>query len=568
MIRCVAALVALSLFIGCAARRAEETEIPVPAAYPAGFYEDCADLIAPLDHIKRQLERLPAVELTADLSHLSPGDRKALDLLVKASWCMDKAFMRQVYEWNYCIIGELSKSMDPGVSYYQNYFCLMYGPWDRLDDDRPFLNADAKPPGANFYPMNMTREEFDAKAIEEMKSAFTMVRRVKGKLEAIPYSEYFEDELKPCAKLLKQAAKAATTPSLARYLASRAEALLCDDYLESDRAWMELDGDIEAVLGPYEVYEDRLFGYKASFQSQVCIVDHEEARKLEAIGNTLGDLEARLPLPETYERVDHAALSPIKVALQVYSGGDARAGIMTAAFNLPNDERVRREMGSKKVLLKNVMFAKFESCSIPVAEAALSDKDLKRVSFEAFFNHFLMHEISHGLGPGAISANGRDTTVNRELKDLYAFIEECKADAMALYSAPYLVEKGVLPADLEETLYATYLADIFRSLRFGINDAQGGSTAMQLNYLLERGAFAVDEAGLFFVNDDKIRPAVEDLTRELLEIQAKGDYKAAQAFIARYRHLKPEAEVVLKKLDRMPVDIRPVYPIEKEVLQG
>jgi len=278
-------------------------------------------------------------------------------------------------------------------------------------------------------------------------------------------------------------------------------------------------------------------------------------------------MEANLPIPEEHKNIGRSPATTIKVVNQLFAAGDAKAGVLTAAFNLPNDEKVRESKGSKKVLLKNVMLAKFEACSIPIAEAVLSDKDLKRVSFEAFFNHFLLHEISHSLGPGTIVKGDTKTTVNLELKDLYSCIEECKADILALYNIQFLIEMGVLPKSIEDTLYATYLCDMFRSIRFGILDAQGGGIAIQLNYFLERVAIAMDEEGFFFVNDERMKSEVKNLAQEILLIQAQGDYKKAEAFIAKYRHLNPKIQSALEKLKEIPVDIRPVYPVEKDLLQ-
>jgi hypothetical protein len=543
-----------------------------PAGRPSGYFEDCADRIAPVEHIKAQLAKLVPSEMNPDLSHLSDEERRVLELLVRASCCMDTAFYRQVYEWNYCIQEEFNRSVEPGLPWYQTYFDLMFGPWDRLDNNKAFLNADPKPRGANFYPLNMTREEWEAHLDahpadrEPFLSNFTMIRRKNGKLSAVPYSEYFRDQLVPSATLLKQAAKVTSEPTLKRYLLSRAESFASNDYFESDMDWMDLEGNIEAVIGPYEVYEDRLFGYKAAFEAHICLVDHEESRKLARIEDHLAAMEKNLPIPDEHKNLERGKEAPMRVVNQVFTAGDARAGIVTAAFNLPNDERVREKKGSKKVLLKNVMQAKFEACAVPIAEVLLADEALNRLSFDAFFNIVLMHEVSHGLGPGGIEKDGRVTTVNQELKEHDTTLEECKADVLSLYNIRYLIDQGAMPASLEETLYASFLADAFRSIRFGIESSHGGGMAIQMNYYLDAGAFLRDGKGMFHVDEARMKDAVTSLARELLLIQARGDYEAAGKFIEKYRYLKPEVAEALERLKAVPVDIRPIYPIAQSII--
>ncbi|MBU0756387.1 MAG: peptidase [Planctomycetes bacterium] len=549
----------------------EQGILPEKAPHGSGGWDDCSDRIAPLTHIKTQLNKLAPSKLDPDLSGLSPGDRETLEHLVRASFCMDQAFVRQVNEWNYCIQEAFNRSVAPGMAWYEEYFNIMCGPWDRLDEDKPFLDADAKPLGANFYPLNLTKDEWEKhlEAHPEDRSdfldSFTMIRRDQGRLKAIPYAVFFKDQLGPCADQLNAAAETAEDPGLKRFLKSRAESFKTNDFFPSDMDWMDIGGDIEVVIGPYEVYEDGLFGYKAAFESQICVVDHEESAKLVRIEKTLNALEANLPLPEEHKNFNRGADCPIKVVHQVYAGGDAKAGILTAAFNLPNDERVRELKGSKKVMLKNVMMAKFESCAVPIAEKVLAVKDLGRISFDAFFNIILMHEVSHGLGPGKITKNGKETTVNLELKECYSPIEECKADVLSLYNIPYLMEQGILSASIKENLYPSYLGDIFRALRFGIDQAHGASQVIQLNYLLDHGAVGIDGNGHFSVEDGLIAGVIADLAGELLLIQAEGDYAAAKAFLEKYRVVKPEVRSTLARLEGIPVDIRPIYPLAERL---
>jgi len=523
------------------------------------------------DHVQQQLAKLAPVSLSHDLSYLPAEEIQVVHHLVKAAKYLDTIFLQQVYEANPALLKELKKSSNTDEGTYLDFFKTMFGPWDRLDENKPFINTLPKPDGANFYPADMTKDEFEQwltdhpEDREAFESNFTMVRRGGDRLVAIPYSEFFKDQLEPAARHLRQAADLTSDKRLKTFLLSRAEGLLSNDYYQSDMDWMDLAGDIEVVFGPYEVYEDNLFGYKAAYESFICVVDHEESEKLETIVKYLNDMEGALPIPDGYKNFERGASSPIKVVNEIYTGGDAKPGVQTSAFNLPNDERVREAKGSKKVMLKNVMQAKFEKCWIPIVNVVLAEKDLQRVSFDAYFNHVLMHEVSHTLGPGQITINGRETTVNKELKELYSTIEECKADVLGMYTAQWLIDKGIFLKDLEKTLYASNLGGMFRSIRFGIGSAHGGGVAIQLNYYMDKGAVRVDKDGRFSANDRRMKRVIRDLSRELLLIQAKGDYAAAQKFIEKYKVIKPEIQTALDKLTDVPVDIRPSFPIENEL---
>lgn len=526
---------------------------------------------APADHVERQLGKLAPVTLGHDLSMLNAKEAETLRLLVRAATCMDDAFLRQVWEENLALREELARKGDP---LFIDFYKVMYGPWDRLDEDKPYINELPKFAGANYYPIDMTKEEFRAWVEahphdkEAFESNFTVIRREGGSLEAVPYSEYFRDQLEMAADLLRKAAEKTGDSSLRKYLAGRAEAFLTDDYFRSDMDWMDLSGDIEVVIGPYEVYEDTLLGYKAAFSSFVCVVDRKESDKLKMMEDCLNELESNLPVPDRHKNFERGASSPMKVVDLVFSAGDGRAGIMTLAFNLPNDERVREAKGSKKVMLKNIMNAKFDKILTPIVSRVLSEKDRDRVTFDAYFNHILMHEVSHGLGPGNITLDGRKTSVNVELKDHYSMIEECKADVLGMLNLQYLIDRGAMPQSLEDSLYATYLGGMFRTIRFGIGDPYSDSAIIQINWCLDKGGFGVDEEGRIHVNDSKIKEAVKELAHELLMIQALGDYTGAAAFKEAYCRLRPEVRALLDLLKDLPVDVRPVYPLEKEVLEG
>ncbi len=540
----------------------------VMGAKQSSVIEDYADI----QYVKGQIAKLAPVEIAVDPSLLNENDKAVLAKLVEAAKLMDEIFLRQVYSRNVAIREALQQGSNPDYPTLLTYFTINFGPFDRLNHDEPFINLKHKKPGgANFYPEDMTREEFEAwiqahpEDEEAFTSNFTIIRREGDRLVAIPYSRAYREFLEPAARLLKEAAALAQNPSLKKYLNSRAEAFLSNDYFQSDMDWMDLkDHKIEVVIGPYEVYEDALLGYKASFEAFITIVDPEESAKLRKVNQYLQDMELHLPIPDKYKNLHRGSTSPIVVVQEVFTGGDTKAGIQTTAFNLPNDERVREAKGSKKVMLKNVAHAKYDKCWIPIVNIVLDPKDLQRVSFDAYFNHVLMHEMSHGLGPGTITVNGRKTTVNKELKETYSTIEECKADILGVYNLAYMVEKGVFPKEMKAQAYSSYLGGIFRSVRFGINEAHGGANAIAFNYLMEKGGFEYNpQTRKFRVNDAKVEGAIRDLAHDLLMIQATGDYEGAKRFIQKYRYLSPEMQDALNRLKDVPVDIRPVYTIEQ-----
>jgi hypothetical protein len=452
------------------------------------------------------------------------------------------------------------------------YFLINKGPWSRLDHNRPFLPgvpAD-KPDGANFYPAGATKAEVEqwiaslpAADQARARGFFTTIRRSApssaSPFQLVPYSLEYQGELGEAARLLREAAALTTQPTLKRFLETRAEAFLTDDYYASDVAWMELDASIEPTIGPYEVYEDEWFNYKAAFEAFITLRDDEETAKLQMFGGHLQDIENHLPIDPTLRNPSLGALAPIRVVNVVFTAGDGNRGVQTAAFNLPNDERVIRQKGSKRVMLKNVQDAKFRTVLLPISKVALAAGDQRKVSFDAFFTHILMHELMHGLGPHDIRVNGQPTTVRQSLKETYSAIEEAKADISGLWSLQFLVDKGVLPASLAESMYDTFLASAFRSIRFGINEAHGRGIAIQLNFLLDQGAVTVAADGTFAVVPAKIKSAVEALTRQIMTLQAAGDYAAASRLIDTLGVVRPEVQRVLDRLAAVPVDISPRF---------
>ncbi|MBD3376627.1 peptidase, partial [candidate division KSB1 bacterium] len=446
-------------------------------------------------------------------------------------------------------------------------------PWNRLEEEEPFIFGIEKPKGAGFYPPDMTKEEFTNYVKEHpdqkqaLEGTFTVVRRQDGALQAIPYHQAYPTLVESLHQTVMEAAELADEPTLRRYLELRARDLLTDNYFDSDMAWMDLEGNLEIVIGPYEVYEDELFNYKAAYEAFICVVDVKESEKLATVAQYLNDMEAHLPIPDEYKNFNRGSSSPIKVVQEILAAGDTKAGIQTTAFNLPNDERVREAKGSKKVMLKNVAQAKFDKCWIPIVNTILAEEPLSRVSFDAYFNHVLMHEMSHGIGPGNITlADGTQTTVARELSDLYSVIEECKADVLGVYNMIFMIDKGVFPKDMEPSVYASYLGGMFRSIRFGIDSAHGGGVAIQFNTLMEKGAFFLNENDKLGVHPEKIMPALEDLATELLTLQALGDYDRASRLIEKYRVMSPVMQQMIDRLDHLPIDIRPSFPVAKELL--
>ena len=535
--------------------------------------------------LKENIAKFVPVEIQYDENLLSEREKVVLEKLYRASKIIDEIFLEQVYSKNGQIKSELIADLSNKTILTEKpelklelepeleLFNIMFGPFNRLEDNVPFIGKDKKPLGANFYPEDMTKEEFE-KWIKQnpgdeksFTNEFTVIRRKDGKLIAIPYSEYFKDKLTKASNLLKEAAEYCDNQSLKKYLLSRADAFLSNDYYQSDMDWMDLkDHNIEVVIGPFEVYEDEMFNYKASFESFVTIKDPVETKKLEVFAKYLNDIEKNLPLDEKHKNFSRGSESPIVVANEVFTAGDTKASVQTLAFNLPNDERVRQAKGSKKVMLKNVHEAKFEKLLKPIAEIVLDPEQLKYLTFNAFFSHTLMHEMSHGVGPGFIKVNGKDTEVKKELKETYSTLEECKADILGMYNNMFMIEKGVYPKESENEILVTFLAGAFRSMRFGIGEAHGGGNAIIYNFLLEKGGYVFDEkTQKVKVDFNKIHSALKDLANLVLTIQAEGNYQGAKDLIAKYAVNSRTIELLRKKLEKLPVDIKPVFEIEEKL---
>jgi len=541
-----------------------------------------------LAQLEKMANRFAPTPLRVDTSRLSTGDRQALVKLIEAARILNDIFMQQMWDGNLALYARLQKDATPLGKARLHYYWINKTPWSDLDDDKAFLPGvpQRKPLGANFYPESMTKEAFEGwvaqlspKEQEQAKSFFTVIRwrensKPPNNLLAIPYSQQYADDLTRAANLLREAAGLTDNASLKNFLNLRAAAFLSNDYYESDMAWMDLDAPLDITIGPYETYNDELFGYKAAFEAYVNLRDDEETAKLSVFTQHLQEIENNLPIDAQYRNPKLGAGAPIRVVDQIISTGDGAHGVQSTAYNLPNDDRVVQQKGSKRVMMKNVQEAKFRSVLLPIARRTLSQAAMVDVSFEPFFTHTLAHELMHGLGPHQIKVQGRDTTPREELKELYSAIEEPKADVTGLFALQYMMdhakEMGLgksLPSDeaAQRQLYTTYLASAFRSLRFGLNDAHGKGMAIQFNYLMDRGAFVQNADGTFSVDMSKIKPAIADLDHDLLTIEAEGNYAGAKKMLDELGVMHPVLRKVLDGLQGIPIDIEPNFVTADEL---
>jgi len=535
--------------------------------------------IPDLSQLEKMTARFAPTELRANVSKLSPGDRQALAKLIEASRVLNDIFLNQLWSGNQSMYAKLKRDSTPLGKARLHYFWIDKGPWSDLDEHAAFLPGvpSRKLPGANFYPEDMTREEFESwvKALpaaerEKATGFFTVIRRdSKRHLKFVPYSDEYKKDLAQAARLLEEAAGLTGNATLKKFLLSRGAAFSSNDYYESDLAWMDLDAPIDITIGPYETYNDEVFGYKAGFEAYVNVRDDAETAKLKSFGGHLQEVENNLPIDPQYRNPKLGSQSPIRVVNEVFSAGDGEHGVQTAAYNLPNDERVVSQKGSKRVMLKNVQEAKFHSALEPISKRVLSAGAQADLSFDSFFTHILAHELSHGIGPHQIAIAGRSTTPRQELKELYSAIEEAKADVTGLFMLQHLLDRKLIEggAGAERKLYTTFLASTFRTLRFGLKDAHGKGMAMQVNYLTDKGGFVARPDGRYEVNFDKIKSAVRDLDHDLLMLEVKGDYAAAKRMLDDLGAIRPTMRKTLSSLDDIPVDIEPIFATANELVK-
>lgn len=520
--------------------------------------------------LQAKIDQFAVAELTADLSSLPEEERKALMELIEAAKLLDPIFDRQAWAGNPKLEEELSKATDPLGKAKHAYFRIMRGPWDRQEHREPFAVDTPWPKGAGYYPEGLTSEDFEAwvkehpEEAEAFRSLHTVIVRGPKGLEAKPYREVYAQWLEPAAAKLKAAAELTKNESLATFLRSRAEAFGTDDYYQSDKDWMDLDSRVEITIGPYETYEDELMGLKASFEAFVTVSDPAASEALAKYKAYLPKMEQHLPVDDSV-KTKRGAESPIRVVDLVFTAGDSRKSVQTIAFNLPNDERVRKEKGAKKVLLRNLIQTKFDRIMKPIGEKVLDPSLHDRLSGEAFFNQVLFHELSHSLGPAFTEVDGEKVEVRVALGPSYTALEECKADTMGAYNILYMIDEGELPADFREKLLVSYFAGLFRSVRFGVAEAHGQGAAVQINRYVGDGAATFDETkGVFSIDLAKLEASIETLVRDLVMLQHEGDKAAVEAFLAELGVMSPAMEKALGRLEGIPVDIRPVYPIAGE----
>ncbi|CAG7905017.1 hypothetical protein IGI04_029143 [Brassica rapa subsp. trilocularis] len=570
--------------------------------------------------LQKQLQRYSPVTLEANLTELSEADQKALGLILKAAKVIDDIFYEQLWHSNPALRDWLKEHANASEldTLKWKYFLINKSPWSSLDENEPYLStADSaakflpeatkpidgwkgieyraafpltKPPGGNFYPPDMDKMEFTSwlsSLTEEQKRAATgffsvIKRRSEANLDASlsdhlsdsnsdlyssPYSEIYQPFLTKASELLHKAGDLVTSQSLKKLLHSKAEAFLSNDYYESDIAWMDLDSKLDITIGPYETYEDEMFGYKASFEAFIGIRDDKATADLKLFGDNLKLLEDNLPLDSVYKSKDVSA-APIRVIQLIYNSGDVN-GPQTVAFNLPNDEKIVKERGTSMVMLKNVQEAKFEHILKPIAEIIISKEQRGFVDFDSFFTHTICHECCHGIGPHSITLpDGRTSSVRKELQDVYSAVEEAKADIVGLWALKFLITKGLLSKSMEESMYVSFLAGCFRSIRFGLTEAHGKGQALQFNWLYEKGAFVFHKDSTFSVDFTKIEDAVESLSREILTIQGRGDKNAATLLLNKYCTITGPLKTALEKLEsvKVPVDISPTFPLAKTLL--
>ncbi|WP_439880037.1 dipeptidyl-peptidase 3 family protein [Pontibacter sp. MBLB2868] len=504
------------------------------------------------DSIQQKLDMYTDVRLSADLSKLSENEKKMLPLLIEAGDIMNQLFWYEAYGKRDSLMAALDSAP------LKRFVQINYGPWDRLNNNEPFIaGVGPKPEAANFYPADMTKEEFEKADLKDKTSQYTFLRRdANGKLITVPYHVQFKDEVKRASDLLKQAANLADDPGLKKYLNLRAEALLTDNYQPSDLAWMDMKNNkIDIVIGPIETYEDRLFGYKAAHEAYVLVKDMEWSEKLAKYAAFLPELQRGLPVPAKYKKETPGTDSDLNAYDVVYYAGDSNAGSKTIAINLPNDEEVQLKRGTRRLQLKNAMRAKFDKIMVPIADELIVEDQQDHVTFDAFFANTMFHEVAHGLGiKNTVNNKG---TVREALKERASALEEGKADILGLYMITQLNEKGELDGDLKD-FYTTFLAGIFRSVRFGASSAHGKANMVRFNFFKENGAFERDEqTGKYRVNYDKMRQAMNKLSEKILTLQGEGDYAGVGELLDNQGQVDAKLQADLDRLAKanIPVDI-------------
>ena len=526
------------------------------------------DMTTTPDHalVTERLAVFADTDISVDLTHLDDHQIELIRRLIEAGRLVNDVFWMQSSHDAIAVRDSLKALEDPVSQDFLKYVMINYGPYDRIFEGERFVGEgpDHKPAGAAFYPAGMTREEFEQYVAahpdqkEALESLYTVVVRDGEGFRAVPYHEYYP-QTAAIAEALEGAAQYADNPSLKKYLQLRAEAILTDDYYESDMAWMDLEGnDIDVVIGPIENYEDGLFNFKTAHECAVMVKDPEATAELQMFKGHIDAFEQALPIKEEYKRETAGSGNVLEVVNIVYFGGDFQAGVKTIAASLPNDPRVTQEKGGKKQMYKNMMEAKFDKIVVPIAERILEpglQEFVKRKSFTSFVT---LHEVSHTLGRGYVYGDD-DLSVRRAMKERYSAIEETKADILALHNNRLLLEEGTITeADLKNTI-VTYVAGLFRSLRFGAEEAHGQANLVQLNWLREREAITQNENGTYAIDFDTFMDAATALAHEVLTIEIEGSYTAAGVLLEKYGVMNPEIEAAIEALKGIPRDLNTRY---------
>lgn len=513
--------------------------------------EQDSTMVASGIDIQNKVNQYAEVQLTSDLSQLTENQKKIIPLLIETAKITDSLFWYQAFGGRDTLMPKLDETA-------ARYVQINYGPWDRLNNLEPFIDGyGEKPAGANFYPQDMTKEEFNAADLPNKDSQYTFIRRGEnGNLKAIWYHEMFPEKTKRAADLLKQAAELAEDPGFKKYLNLRAEALLSDEYYQSDVAWMQMkNNSLDMVTGPIESYEDQLFGTKTSFESYVLIKDKEWSKRLARYISFLPMLQEELPVEAKYKTEKPGTESDLNAYDVVYYAGDSNAGSKTIAINLPNDERVQGKYGSRRLQLKNAMRAKYDKILVPISKELIAEDQQNNISFDAFFANTMFHEVAHGLGiKNTINKKG---TVREALKENYSALEEGKADVLGIYMITKLYEKGELKNTELQDYYVTFLASIFRSVRFGAGDAHGKANIVRFNYFKDKGAFTRNEEGRYSVNMDKFKDAIDSLSGDILVLQGEGDYEGTGKLFEEKGKIDQQLDAALQQLKdkNIPVDV-------------
>ncbi|HZX70154.1 MAG TPA: Zn-dependent hydrolase [Rhodanobacter sp.] len=529
----------------------EELAPAPPASAPATPASDAVETTAA---VHQHLADYATVKLTADLSAFDAKQKKMIAVLVEAADSMNALYWKQAWGDKDAL---LKKIDDPATREFAE---INYGPWDRLDNDQPFVaGIGPRPAGAQFYPADMTKAEFEQSPLKDKSGLYTLLRRdAQGQLITVPYHEAYKAELEKTAGLLRDAAKLAQDAGFRKYLTMRADALLSDNYQPSDFAWMAMKNNpVDIVIGPIETYEDQLFGYKASYEAYVLIKDQAWSAKLARFAKYLPELQRGLPVADKYKAEKPGSDADLNAYFAIYYGGDANVGAKTIAINLPNDEQVQLKKGTRRLQLENVMQAKFDKIMLPIAHELIAEDQQKNLTFDAFFQNTMFHEVAHGLGiKETLDGKG---TVRKALKDQASSFEEGKADILGLYMVSKLAEKGELGKSKLLDNYVTFLAGMLRSVRFGASDAHAKANMVRFNFFKQQGAISRDEtSGRYRVDFDKMTAAMNALSAKLLTIQGDGDYAAAKQLTEQMGTVGPVLAADLKRLDQahIPVDIR------------